>query len=116
MYKYSKIYSGGEPELIECDVFRTVVPLALSDKGTGDNGQMSDKMSNNGGMSDKNYRETILAYIRENGEVSAIKAAELIGRNSKTARRELLQLINEGVIVAVGANRNRKYKAKGINE
>ncbi|MDR3293154.1 MAG: hypothetical protein LBT20_03515 [Clostridiales bacterium] len=28
MYKYTKIYSGGEPELIEGDIFRTIVPLS----------------------------------------------------------------------------------------
>ena len=27
-YKYKKLYSGGTPEFIEGDVFRTVVPLA----------------------------------------------------------------------------------------
>ena len=27
-YKYTKLYSGGTPEFIEGDVFRTVVPLA----------------------------------------------------------------------------------------
>ena len=27
LYKYTKIYSGGEPELIEGDVFKTIVPL-----------------------------------------------------------------------------------------
>lgn len=26
-YKYTKLYSGGEPEFIEGDVFRTIVPL-----------------------------------------------------------------------------------------
>jgi ATP-dependent DNA helicase RecG len=29
LYKYTKIYSGGEPELIEGDVFRTFVPIRL---------------------------------------------------------------------------------------
>jgi predicted ArsR family transcriptional regulator len=74
---------------------------------------MSDKMSDNDAVSDKNYRETLLAYIRENGEISAIKAAELIGRNPKTARRELLQLVDEGLVIAIGGNRNRKYKVRG---
>jgi len=37
-------------------------------------------------------------------------AAELIGRNPKTARRLLLKMIKEGIISATGANRNRKYK------
>jgi len=27
LYKYTKIYSGGEPELIEGDVFRTIIPI-----------------------------------------------------------------------------------------
>jgi len=27
LYKYTKIYSGGEPELVEGDVFRTTIPL-----------------------------------------------------------------------------------------
>ena len=27
LYKYTKIYSGGEPELIEGDVFKTIIPL-----------------------------------------------------------------------------------------
>ncbi|MDR0842052.1 MAG: putative DNA binding domain-containing protein [Acidobacteriota bacterium] len=27
LYRYTKIYSGGEPELIEGDVFRTIIPL-----------------------------------------------------------------------------------------
>jgi hypothetical protein len=29
-FKYTKIYSGGEPELIEGDIFKTIVPLNLS--------------------------------------------------------------------------------------
>lgn len=26
-YKYTKLYSGGEPQFIEGDLFRTVIPL-----------------------------------------------------------------------------------------
>ena len=32
-YKYTKLYSGGEPEFIEGDVFRTIIPL--NDVATG---------------------------------------------------------------------------------
>jgi ATP-dependent DNA helicase RecG len=31
LYKYTKIYSGVAPELVEGDVFRTIVPITLSD-------------------------------------------------------------------------------------
>jgi len=103
LYKFTKMYSGGEPELVDGDVFRTIVPINLSDI------EMSDKLSDNGKMSDKTYREAILAYFTNNDVISAEEAAKLIGRNPKTGRRVLLQLISEGVISSIGANRNRKY-------
>lgn len=31
LYKYTKIYSGGEPELIEGDIFKTIIPLKSED-------------------------------------------------------------------------------------
>jgi ATP-dependent DNA helicase RecG len=27
LYKFTKLYSGGEPELIEGDIFKTIIPL-----------------------------------------------------------------------------------------
>ena len=30
LYKYTKLYSGGNPELIEGDIFRTIIPLKLT--------------------------------------------------------------------------------------
>jgi ATP-dependent DNA helicase RecG len=191
LYKYTKIYSGREPELIEGDVFRTVVPLVssisvrdnssmfydvsydngmsdnygmsdkvsdnygMSDKvsdKTSDNGKMSDKVSDNYGisdkvsdktsdndkvsdkmsdktsdndkmsdkmsdktsdndkMSDKSSRDALLAHLRGNGEVTAAEAAKILNRSVSTARRVLSRLAVDGIIVATGANRNRKYK------
>ena len=43
LYKYTKIYSGGEPELIEGDVFKTIVPLI----GIGALGSTGDSLENN---------------------------------------------------------------------
>jgi len=112
LYKYTKIYSGGEPELIEGDVFRTVVPIGLSDTIMSDNGNMDDKMSDKYSVSDKKHRPVLLAYLAEKDEISATEAAEIIGRSAKTARRVLLELVDEGVVAAIGANRNRKYRMK----
>jgi ATP-dependent DNA helicase RecG len=105
LYRYTKIYSGGEPELVEGDVFRTIVPIELSDVSASDKNKMSDKMS------DKRYRDIILTYLANNAEISAAEAAEIIGRTAKTARRVLIQLVDEGVVITTGANKNRKYKA-----
>jgi len=136
LYKFTKMYSGGEPELIDGDVFKVIVPLNLSDIEMSDkpsddeeisdnlsdkpfdddemSDNLSDKPSDNDEMSDnlsdKAYREAILTYLTENGEIGTAEAGDLIGRSPKTARRVLLQLVSEGVVVATGANRNRKYK------
>jgi ATP-dependent DNA helicase RecG len=105
LYKFTKIYSGGEPELIEGDVFRTTVPLNLSLTG------MSDKVSDKRKMSDKRQRDALMAYLRSNGEITATEAAKIITRSPATARRLLAQLADEGLVAATGGNRNRKYKA-----
>ncbi|MDR1571474.1 MAG: putative DNA binding domain-containing protein [Clostridiales Family XIII bacterium] len=52
LYRYTKIYTNGEePELIEGDMFRTIVPLSLI--GAGDDAQMSDNAGDKPKMSDK---------------------------------------------------------------
>ena len=73
---------------------------------------MSDKMSDNAKMSDKKYRDALLAHLTDNGEISTAEAAAIIGRTQKTARRVLLQLVEEGIVMVSGANRNRKYTVK----
>jgi ATP-dependent DNA helicase RecG len=118
LYKYTKIYSGGEPELIEDDVFRTIVPLTLSDSVSSDkmsdndvvSDKMSDKTSDNEVMSDKKSRDALLTHLRGKGEVTTAEVAKIIGRSVPTARRMLSRLVADGVVVALGANRNRKYK------
>jgi len=112
LYKFTKIYSGGEPELFEGDVFRAIVPIGLSDIYVSNNDKMSDKISDNSAVSDKKYRSELLAHLAEKSETSAAEAAVIIGRTAKTARRVLLQLVDEGVVVATGANKNRKYQMK----
>ena len=124
LYRFTKIYSGGEPELIDGDVFRTIVPLSLANGNMSDNHSSSDKMSDNQSMSDNVSdkmsdnkfvndnvrRQAILGYLAEHGEINAAAAAAVIERSPQTARRMLSQLANEGLIVAFGANRDRKYK------
>ncbi|MCL2184522.1 MAG: hypothetical protein FWB86_01535 [Treponema sp.] len=117
LYKFTKMYSGSEPELTDGDVFMTIVPYTnllsdneeMSDK-MSNNEEMSDKMSDNEEMPDKKYRDIILAYLDKYSEINAAEAAKLIGKNPKTAKRVLLQLISEGIVTATGANRNRNYK------
>jgi len=108
LYEYTKIYSGGEPELIEGDVFKTIVPLSRLNSNVSDKMLMSDNASDK--MSDNAHRQLILAYIETHNEINTTAVAKLIDRSPGTARRVLSRLADEGFIVAVGANKNRKYK------
>jgi ATP-dependent DNA helicase RecG len=110
LYKYKRLYSGGEPELIEGDVFKAVVPLGLSDI-TSD---VSVKMSDNRETSDNRHSLMLLEFINSNGEITAKEAAVVIRRSAKTARRVLLRLAEEGLVEAIGGNRNRKYKLRPL--
>ena len=128
LYKYTKIYSGGEPELIENDVFRTIVPLLPPDSFTSDKlsvfeklsekanykSNFSDITSDNGKpgykTNDKSTRDILLTHLRGSKEVSAAEAAIILNRSVQTTRRLLSKLATEGFVVASGATRNRKYK------
>jgi ATP-dependent DNA helicase RecG len=115
LYKYTKIYTNGdEPELIEGDVFKATVPLSLiSANGNAQTGdKMSDKTKTGDKMSDKTTRDKLLEYLRGNGEVTAAEAAAIVDRATSTARRLLTELVADGLAVATGANRNRRYMAK----
>ena len=58
------------------------------------------------------YRKLLLEHLSKKGEISTAEAAKIIGRSAKTARRILLELVDEHFVVATGANRNRKYRLK----
>ncbi|MCL1875803.1 MAG: putative DNA binding domain-containing protein [Synergistaceae bacterium] len=122
LYEFTKIYSGGEPELIEGDIFRTVIPLNKSNSevidktsdNVSDKQPMNDKTSDNEKIINKtlnkDHCQAILAYLDKYGEINATTTASIIKRSHGTARRVLSQLVNNGCIVATGANRNRKYR------
>ena len=70
---------------------------------------MSDKVTDKLVKPAKQNRDALLAYLAQNGEISAAETAEIIGRSVKTAQRVLRQLADEGAVLATGANKNRKY-------
>ena len=88
LYQLTKIYSGGEPELIDGDVFRTIIPLNSS------SGLMSDKVSDK--VSDKMHRKVILTYLAEHGEIDTATTAKITERSPGTARRILSKLRQRG--------------------
>jgi len=106
----AKLYSGGEPELVDGDIFKTIVPLNLSfnkmndnqilndnlndnqilNDNLNDNQILNDNLNDNQILNDNKDRDCILAYIVQNGAISTTQAAQTIGRSHSTAHRILI--------------------------
>jgi ATP-dependent DNA helicase RecG len=91
LYHYTKIYSGGKPELVDGDVFKTIVPLSLSDRFNSvqlsKNGEMSNstsnKMNDNDVMNDKmNDNDALNDKMNDNDGRSAILKREVLAFDS----------------------------------
>jgi len=114
IFKYSKYYSGKEPEFIEGDVFRLIVPL--NEDYSYDNVKNGDKKTaiKNGDkkISKKtiqNYKK-ILEFMEEGKEYTIQDFCNLL--NLKPSRtKELLKALTQD-IEQIGNNKNRKYRLK----
>lgn len=114
IFKYSKYYSGEEPEFIEGDVFRLIVPL--NEDYSYDNVKNGDKKMaiKNGDkkISKKtiqNYKK-ILEFMEEGKEYTIQDFCNLL--NLKPSRtKELLKALTQD-IEQIGNNKNRKYRLK----
>ncbi len=146
LFKYSKFYSGKEPEFAEGDVFRIVVPL--DDEYSYDFKQIYEKDNKNEPIQDKNEsirvenepiqdkNEPIKAEnepIRNNNilEASEYKLLTLIQQNAESTRKELalkmnvslstvkrllVRLQKANIIVREGNNRKGRWVIKNENE
>jgi ATP-dependent DNA helicase RecG len=114
LYRYTKMYSGGEPELIEGDIFKTIVPLNLSTTSTGD--KMVDKSKVGDKMVDKRadvageFLKELLPYFKENEWLDTATACEIAHKPPTTVKRYLKKLTESNILEARGANKNRQYR------
>lgn len=97
-YKYTKLYSGGTPEFIEGDIFRTVIPLApiaVEKVGPPDKHQDRTQDRTQDRIQDRTY-DAILAFCIE--PHSKVEILEYCGYKSskKFTQNYLRPLLNEG--------------------
>lgn len=102
LYKYTKMYSDGEPMLFEDDVFKVEIPLSAI--VTADRPPISvDKPP-------INYQQAlILDYIKENSSISNAEACTILGLKPTRVKEILREMVNNGLISAVGERKNRRY-------
>ena len=108
LYRYTKLYSGGEPELIEGDIFKTIIPLPLA------NGKQANKTSRKNKQK-KQANKTgermsfIIAYIEKHDKASVDELAEALELSESRIRAILLEMVSDGVILKVGKTKSAYY-------
>lgn len=128
IFKYSKYYSGEEPEFVEGDVFRIIVPL--NEDYSYDNPQNDsidelerkneEKLEKNQ-IEIKNGRITdiqkqILEILSEDNQCSARKIAEQIGVSSRSIESNIKKLKGYGMLTRHGSARSGYWKVEIYRE
>jgi ATP-dependent DNA helicase RecG len=113
LYEFTKIYSGGEPELIEGDVFQTIIPTKPLGRVTED-GVIVDVDENtdaDGSVSGIDGRvndtaKSILSIIAENPSITVAEIADALGKGNRTVYREISNLKKQDLLHRVGSNKS----------
>ena len=106
LFKYSKYYSGQEPEFIEGDVFKTIVPLNdeysydfVADKqeikSADNNVRVPIRSADNKIM--RKQQTKVLEYIKENGKITSHQAEILLQVKQRRARVILREMVEAGM-------------------
>lgn len=82
-------------------------PLTLPDDPRAETSAITKKSAIN-----TRTKAAILSFMQGKGAVKASQIAEAIHLQPSRTRDYLAELIEEGVIIAEGANRNRVYRLK----
>ncbi|MDR1183382.1 MAG: winged helix-turn-helix transcriptional regulator, partial [Coriobacteriales bacterium] len=101
LYRYTKIYSGKEPELIEGDIFQTIIPL----------NRTPDVLLNvpiNVSINETDSR--ILEIIEKNPKTTYASLAEELFVSSRTVQRSISKLQEAGKITRVGSKKTGYWK------
>lgn len=80
LYKYTKIYSGGEPDFEEGDVFKLTVPLVNTEKIIAKSKDLSERQAK------------IFNLIKQDKSITMDLIAAKLGVSKKTASREVQEI------------------------
>ena len=115
LFKYSKYYSGKEPEFIEGDVFKIIVPL--DDEYSYDFGITGNK-SNETNNADKVPTNAdklsvqcklVIEFVEKEGKITSHQAENLLNVKQRRAREILSKMADEGILLKNGAYKSTVY-------
>lgn len=125
LFKYSKYYSGKDPQFVEDDIFRIIVPLDdeysfdYSTENGGNNIieiESADKMPINADKMPINDLSTqqraIIQFVKEKGRITSRQAEELLEVKQRRARSILGEMVNMGILERQGSYKSTVYLLK----
>ena len=111
LYKYGRRYSGKEPDLIEGDVFRIIVPL--DDAYSFDRGenkvQSQDVKCSFCTLDCTLVEKAILDFLRGNATAKQAEIADAIGKSLRTVKGEMASLREKGLLRREGTKKNGRW-------
>ena len=107
LYKYTNIYSGGEPELIEGDIFKTIIPLERSVTA-----KVTDRVTEKVTENVTEREAEILALISENQSITQTEMADRLSVSRKTIASRLKSLKEKGVVKRMGSDTKGYWKTQ----
>ncbi|MDR1533100.1 MAG: putative DNA binding domain-containing protein [Clostridiales bacterium] len=114
LFRYVTRYSGKDPQLLDGDVFRTIVPLDDSysfDAKLGENQRAKSKgkiCTLNCTLSEK----TIIEFVRNNPSATQDAISKAIGRSVRTVKTDMAHLREIGLLVREGSKMKGTWVVK----
>lgn len=114
IFKYTKLYSGKTPKMIEDDIFRTEIPLDENFSSEFGAVSVNDVNSNNTNETENldisETQKEILSLIKNDKKITASKIAEKLNFSSRAIEQNLKELRNKKIIERLGAKKNGIWK------
>lgn len=123
LFRYSRLYSGRDPQLREGDVFRAVIPLAAARSAVPPAPIHSAALDGDGNLDIlsladaapdlENTQQIILRLLREDPGLTQQQLQERIGCSLRTIKRGMARLQQRGILTRLGNNRTGTWQVNG---
>lgn len=114
-YKYTKMYSGGEPQFVEGNVFRITIPLSEvatatvgPDSSVSAHGAINEPI--NGAIKLTNSERRVLEAIQQNSRITRKELIKQLKVGESTVYRAIQRLKTEGLIERIGSNKTGHWE------
>lgn len=110
LFKYSKLYSGKNPKIIEDDIFKIFVPL---DETYSFDSKINDffiKEKTEDSLNLTKNQNKILTEMKNNPKITAVELSEKVGISSRKIEENIKILKEKRKIERIGSNKSGSWK------